>query len=202
MFLLHAKKNHVKKLIVASSAAVYGEGDPNFKLTEKSKTNPISPYGESKIKMEKGIEKIAAKSEIICIILRFFNIYGIGQSPEYAGVITKFLERIRNGKSLEVFGDGMQTRDFVSIQDIINSIHNAISYNKNGIFNIGSGKVITIKELAELMISLSEKKLSINYLPVKKGDIRNSEANISLAKKSLGYESRVELKNVIKQLLS
>jgi UDP-glucose 4-epimerase len=200
--LFSCKKNNVKKIIVASSAAVYGEGSPNVKLTEKSKTNPISPYGESKIKMEDEIKKIASECGINYIILRFFNIYGIGQSSEYAGVITKFLERIKNNESLKIFGDGMQTRDFVSIQDVINSIHNAISYNKNGVFNIASGKAITIRELAELMILLSEKKLSIQYLPPKKGDIRYSEAGISLAKENLGYDPKIELRDGIKKLLN
>lgn len=200
--LLSCKKNNVKKIIVASSAAVYGESIKNLKLTEKSKMNPISPYGESKIKMEKEVKKFATKNGINYIILRFFNIYGIGQSDEYAGVITKFLERIRNNEDLKIFGDGRQTRDFVAIQDVINAIHNAISYNKNELFNIASGKAITIKELAELMILLSEKKLDINYLPPKKGDIRYSEADISLANKNLGYISKIELKDGIKKLLN
>lgn len=200
--LLSCKKNNVKKIIVASSAAVYGESIKNLKLTEKSKMNPISPYGESKIKMEKEVKKFATKNGINYIILRFFNIYGIGQSDEYAGVITKFLERIRNNEDLKIFGDGRQTRDFVAIQDVINAIHNAISYNKNELFNIASGKAITIKELAELMILLSEKKLDINYLPPKKGDIRYSEADTSLANKNLGYVPKIELKDGIKKLLN
>lgn len=200
--LLSCKKNNVKKIIVASSAAVYGESIKNLKLTEKSKMNPISPYGESKIKMEKEVKKFATKNGINYIILRFFNIYGIGQSDEYAGVITKFLERIRNNEDLKIFGDGRQTRDFVAIQDVINAIHNAMSYNKNELFNIASGKAITIKELAELMILLSEKKLDINYLPPKKGDIRYSEADTSLANKNLGYVPKIELKDGIKKLLN
>ena len=195
------KKNQISKLIIASSAAVYGEGIPNFKLTEETKSNPISPYGESKIKMEEEVKNMLIKSKINYVILRFFNIYGVGQTPEYAGVITKFLERIKSNKTLEIFGDGMQTRDFVSIQDIINSIYCAITYDKNGTFNIGSGKTITIKKLAELMISLSGKKLDIHYLPSKKGDIRFSEADISSAKENLGYISKIELKDGIRELL-
>ena len=112
---------------MSSSAAVYGEGSPNVKLTEESKTNPISPYGESKVMMEQEVEKFVSEHEINCIILRFFNIYGIGQSDEYAGVITKFMKRIVQDRPLEIFGDGLQTRDFVGIADVINSIHNSIS---------------------------------------------------------------------------
>lgn len=199
--LLSCKKNHVKKLIVASSAAVYGEGNTNEKLTEESKMNPISPYGESKKIMEEEIEKFGKNCDFNYIILRFFNIYGIGQSSEYAGVITKFLDRIGKNEPLEIFGDGFQTRDFVHIQDVINSIHKAISYNKKGVFNIASGKVITINELAEIMITISRKDLKINHLSSKKGDIRNSVANISKAKENLEYNPQVELNTGIANLL-
>jgi len=196
------EKNHVKKLIVASSAAVYGEGNPNSKLTEKSETNPISPYGKSKIMMEEVIKKNALKYNIEYIVLRFFNIYGVGQSSEYAGVITKFLEKIQNGKNLMVFGDGMQTRDFVSIQDVINSILGVLSYNNHGIFNIASGITITIKELAEMMISSSKKNLEINYFPQKNGDIKHSEANISLAKEKFDFVPKINLKEGIRDLFN
>jgi UDP-glucose 4-epimerase len=199
--LIACKKHHVKKLIAASSAAVYGEGMPGLKLTEESKMEPISPYGQSKVKMEQEIKEFVSEYKINYIILRFFNIYGIGQTSEYSGVITKFMERIIQNKSLELFGDGLQTRDFVAVQDVIYSIHNAISSDKNGTYNIASGNAITIKELAELMISLSRKKLEIQYSPTKNGDIRYSQADISSAKDNLRYYPRVQLKEGIKALL-
>jgi len=198
--LLACKKNQVKKLIVASSAAVYGEGSPNIKCTEDSKINPTSPYGESKVIMEQEIKEFISKHNINCIILRFFNVYGVGQSPEYAGVITKFIKKIADNKPLEIFGDGMQTRDFVAIQDVVDSIYDAISNGKNGIYNIASGKVVTIKELAELMISMSGKDLDIQYVSPKKGDIKYSQADISLAKKELHYSPKFgldEIKNLL-----
>lgn len=199
--LVACKKNHVKKLIVASSAAVYGESLPGIKLTEYSKTEPISPYGESKVMMEREIKEFVVKHDINCIILRFFNIYGVGQSPEYAGVIMKFIKRIATNKPLEIFGDGMQTRDFVSIKDVINSIYDAIINGKNGTYNIASGKTVTIKELAEFMISLSGKDLEIIHNNAKKGDIRFSQADISLAKKELKYLPKYGLEE-IKNLLN
>jgi UDP-glucose 4-epimerase len=198
--LTACKKNNIKKLIVASSAAVYGEGTPNVKLTENLETNPISPYGESKVEMEQEIREFALKYDINYVILRFFNIYGVGQSDEYAGVITKFIEKIRQGKSLEIFGDGTQTRDFVAVEDVINSIHNSTSQNKSGIYNIASGKTITIKDLAEKIILLSGKKLEIQYTTAKKGDIMHSQADISLAKKEIEYFPKFGLDR-IKQLL-
>lgn len=194
--LIACEKNNIKKIIVASSAAVYGESLPGVKLTENSKTNPISPYGKSKVMMEREIRKFISKHNINCIVLRFFNIYGIGQSVEYAGVITKFINRIKANKSLEILGDGMQTRDFVSIKDVINSIYHAIENGKNGTYNIACGKAITIKELAEFMISLYGKNLEIIYNNAKKGDIKFSQADISLAKKELKYLPKFGLKDI------
>ena len=172
------------------------------KLTEESVMNPISPYGESKMQMEQNVKEFALKHDINYVILRFFNIYGIGQSPEYAGVITKFKENIIEEEPLQIFGDGLQTRDFVAIYDVIQSIHNASTYDKSGIFNIASGRVVTIKELAKQMILLSGKKLEIKFLAEKYGDIKHSQANISRAKNDIMYSPKFELKEGIKELLN
>jgi UDP-glucose 4-epimerase len=185
---------------VASSAAVYGESLSHVKLTENSKINPISPYGESKAVMEQKIGEFVSKHNINCVILRFFNIFGVDQSPEYAGVITKFIKKVANNEPLEIYGDGMQTRDFVAIQNVVDAIHKAILYGKSGTYNIASGKSVTIKELAEFMISSSGKNLKIQYVAPKKGDIRYSQADITLAKKELRYSPKVGLEE-IKNLL-
>ena len=198
--LIACEKNNVEKIILASSAAVYGEGIPKIKLTEESKINPISPYGKSKIKMELETRDFEIKNNLNCIILRFFNIYGIGQTPEYAGVITKFIERIKENKPLKIFGDGLQTRDFVVIDDVVNAINNAILYGKSGTYNIASGKTTTIKEIAELMISINGRELGIEYTNEQKGDIRNSEADISLAKTEIKYFPKFKLEK-IKEML-
>jgi UDP-glucose 4-epimerase len=190
------EKNHIRKIIVSSSAAVYGESLPNTKLTEKSETHPISPYGESKMRMETEIKRFVEKHDVNYIILRFFNIFGLGQSSEYAGVITKFIKKIEINKPLEIFGDGMQTRDFISINDVVDSIFYSLKNRKNQTYNIASGNPITIKYLAELMISAYKKDLKIIYNDVKKGDIRFSEADISLAKKELQYIPKYSIENI------
>jgi UDP-glucose 4-epimerase len=199
--LLSCKKNHVKKVIVSSSAAVYGEiKSSKIKLTENSETNPISPYGKSKLEMEKIVKEICLKHKINYVILRIFNIFGLGQSDEYAGVISKFLKNIKNDEQLKIFGDGTQTRDFVSVDDVITAIKNSTSYNKSGIFNIASGNIITIKKLAETMISLSEKNLKIKYLPQKIDDIKFSQADISSAKREINYSPKFEIKQIKKMM--
>ena len=195
------KKNNIKKLIVASSAAVYGENTSQIKLKEISKTNPISPYGESKLLMENEIKKFQLKNtNLKCIILRFFNIFGNGQSSEYAGVITKFIEKISKNESIEIFGNGLQERDFISIYDVIESIFNAMMNGTNGTYNIGSGKTITINDLAKVIISLSKKNIKISHLSPKKGDIKFSGADITLAKNEIKYSPKFNLEK-IKELL-
>ena len=198
--LIACKKNHIKKLIAASSAAVYGKGSENVKLTENSPMNPISPYGESKVRMEEEIRKFILEYKIDSVILRFFNIFGDWQSPEYAGVITKFIKKIKDKESLEIFGDGKQTRDFISVNDVTNSIYCAINDGSVGTYNIASGKAVTINELATLMISLSGKDLSIKNLDSKEGDVRYSQADIILSEKEINFSPKSGLAEIKKLL--
>jgi len=197
-------KHNIKNLIATSSAAVYGETQ-NLPISENHKTSPSSPYGESKLKMEQLIQSFLKKHNLNSIILRIFNVYGLGQTPEYAGVITKFLERISKNEPLEIFGNGQQTRDFVYIEDVVSALEKSIEKveeNHASIINIGSGKSTTIKNIAEQLIKLSRRKIEIKYSKQRKGDIRNSCANISLAKKYLHYNPKIEFNEGFKNLLN
>ncbi len=199
------KENQITNIIVASSAAVYGDcKDSKTYLSENLNTNPTSPYGESKLEMEQTFKSFSEQYGINTAILRFFNIYGVGQTPEYAGVITKFLQKIQENKPLEIYGDGLQTRDFVSIQDVVNSIYDTITNiegKRGNIYNIASGKSISINDLAKLMVSISEKDLNILHSSPKKGDIKFSHADIALAEKDLGYQPKIDLKDGIRNLM-
>ena len=116
------EKNKISKIIVASTAAVYQNVSEKTILNESSVTEPSSPYGSSKLEMENMINDFTQTHNVNAIILRLFNVYGIGQSPEYAGVITKFLSDIKSNNSLTIFGDGSQTRDFVHVNDVVSAI--------------------------------------------------------------------------------
>ena len=142
--------------------------------------------------------------EINSLILRVFNVYGPGQSDVYAGVISKFLYNISQNKPLVIFGDGSNTRDFVSVYDVVDVIHKSIDNiggKKGNCYNIASGKHISIKELAELMLSISGKKFEIKYESAKKGEVAHSQTLIELAKQDLGFIPSVELKDGLKKLL-
>ena len=154
--------------------------------------------------MEKHLQDFSKKYGINGIVLRFFNIYGKGQTEEYAGVITKFMKNISENKPLIIFGDGSNTRDFIAIEDVIESIHQAIEKiegKKGNCYNIAIGNYISIQELAELMLSISGKNLDIKYEPPKDGDIVHSQTTINLAQKELGFLPKVKLSDGLKKLL-
>jgi UDP-glucose 4-epimerase len=203
--LMAMSKNNIKNLIVASSAAIYTDlkNSQSFH-DEQSIAHPISPYGKSKLKMEKNLETYALKNKINCIILRFFNIYGIGQTTEYAGVISKFVTQIKNEEPLIIFGDGLQTRDFVYIDDVIESIIQSIKkikLNKFEIYNIGNGESISINSLADILLNLFGKKLEIIHKSLKKGDIRFSKSSIKKAELRLDYHPKISLIEGLKEFM-
>jgi UDP-glucose 4-epimerase len=196
-------KNNISNFITVSSAAVFGH-PMEFTLSEKSKTNPISPYGKSKLEMEKTVKKISEQYNVNSIVLRFFNVYGPNQNDAYAGVITKFLSCVCENKPLVIFGDGKATRDFIHIDDILDAIYLAIGHidSKRGkIYNIGTGKSVTIKQLANLMNTLSEKKLPIIYKDSRDGDILHSQTSIDLAINELDFFPKISLEIGLKKLI-
>ena len=194
----------VKNVIATSSAAVYGN-QKDLPISENSKTMPLSPYGATKLAMEHYMQAFAHSYDLNCIALRLFNVYGIGQSDAYAGVITRFMKNIKMKKSPIIFGDGSNTRDFVSVKDVVNAFKKSIKKiedSKGNVYNIASGKYVSIKKLAELMLDTSDIKLPIIYKKSRKGDIEHSQVSIELAKKHLGYIPKVELREGLQQLLN
>ena len=142
------KFNNISKIIVISSAAVYQNSDKP--VTEASIVEPLSPYGQSKLDME----KITIQSKINYTILRLFNVYGDGHT---SGVIANFKKNILENKPLIIFGDGKAIRDFIHIDDVVDGIILSIK-SKSGIYNIASGNGTSIGDLAKLLIQLSGNK--------------------------------------------
>ena len=196
-----SEKEGVSKFLFVSSAAVYGE--PNYlPVDENHPTNPISPYAESKLAGEK---ECLSQTALVSVVLRFFNVYGPKQGlNDYSGVITKFIDKIKEKQPLTIYGDGSQTRDFVYVQDIVNALILALQNNNvNGqVFNIGTGKAATIKELAQTMLALTSTKLEVINAPARTGDIKQSYANITKANKLLDYKPQYTLKKGLKELLN
>ena len=195
-------ENKIKKIIFASSAAVYM--DSEIPVNENVKTNPCSPYGKSKLVAEQKIKKISEEFSINAITLRMFNVYGKGQNYQYAGVISKFIKNVSKGKPIIINGDGKQTRDFVSIFDVVAAFDCAIKNlvgKKGNLYNIGTGNSISINELAKLILRIADKKIEIKYKEQNKDEIRNSVADIVLAKNELGFIAKQKLQDEIINLL-
>ena len=177
------KSNHISKIIVTSSAAVYKNS--NNSVDEVSTIKPLSPYGQSKLDME----KITIQSKINYIILRLFNVYGNGQT---AGVIANFEKNISGNDPLTIFGDGTAVRDFIHIDDVINGIILSMK-STSGIYNIASGNGTNISDLAKLFIQLSGKNSEIIHKSARDGEIIYSVANITKSKKELGFYPKISL---------
>ena len=191
-------QNKIKKIIFASSAAIYGDCKDN-PIAESSYSHPLSPYGQSKLDGEKIIQDTCKQNNINYVILRMFNVYGNGQNVQYAGVITKFLQNILQKKPIVIHGDGKQTRDFVSVYDVVDAFSCAIHANKNGIYNIASGRSLSINELADIVCKKFGEQ-EIIYKQRKQGDIQNSVADVTLAKNELGFFAKRKLDDEISSI--
>ena len=194
-----AKKNNFK-VVYASSSSVYGHQD-NVPILENFSKKPINPYGQTKLDDEILAEKYSELGTKI-IGLRYFNIFGKGQTIEYAGVITKFLDRIRDGKAPIIFGDGSQIRDFIYVKDIANANYLAMISNISNLHvNIGTGNAISILDLAKTMIHVSGLNLEPIISEALDGDIQKSHSDSSLAKNSFGWTSEMQLEDWLKDIL-
>jgi len=188
------------KVVYASSSSVYGHKQ-KMPIEENMETKPISPYGQTKLECEYLFEKYSKLGGSI-IGLRYFNIFGKGQTLEYAGVITKFIERLKEEKAPIIFGKGSQIRDFISVHDVAKANMMAMNCNESNLLvNIGSGKAISILELANMMIKISELKLNPIFMEALQGDIEKSHADVSLAKRSFGWESEITLQEWLNEII-
>ena len=172
MKLLSAANLHkIKKFIFASSAAVYGSKEGS--VSENDETNPNSPYGLDKLTCEKYIQMLCSLYNIDYLIFRFFNVYGEGQNSEYAGVITAFSKAAKFNQPLTIYGDGEQSRDFIKVNVLCDHISKLMIRQKvNEVINLGSGKSISINEIAKQFSS------NIIYKEARK-EVRHSCANIN-----------------------
>ena len=184
------KFNNISKIIVISSASVYQNSDKP--VTEASIVEPLSPYGQSKLDME----KIIMQSKIDYTILRLFNVYGDGHT---SGVITNFKKNILENKPLIIFGDGKAIRDFIHIDDVVNGIIISMK-SKSGIYNIASGNGTSINDLAKLFIQLSGKNSEIIHKSARDGEIIYSVANITKSQKELGFYPKTSLDDGLRTL--
>lgn len=224
------KKNGVKKFVLASSRAVYGEGkyqDSSAKIvypsnrrtdfmekgifemtdekgeimkplptSEDSKLHPTSFYGLTKLQQEQMVKLVCPTIAVDYVILRYQNVYGFGQSliNPYTGILSIFSSQILNGKYINIFEDGLPTRDFINIEDVVEATIRSLEMDaaNNQIINVGTGIATTVKSVAEHLVEKYQKDVSVlvtgNF---RIGDIRHNFADISLMKNLLNYQTKV-----------
>lgn len=189
------------KVVFASSSSIYGNSE-KIPIKETFPRKPINPYGMTKLEDEFLAEKYCLDGAKI-IGLRYFNVYGIGQTGTYAGVITKFLDRLKNSESPKIYGDGKQTRDFVFVEDVATANLAAMNSDaKSGFFNIGTGISTSILDLAYKMIKLFGLNVVPEFELSLEGDVRESQADISEAYSKLNWMAKTTLDNGLKVFIN
>ncbi len=183
----------VRRFVCAGSSSVYGDSEVLPK-DENMKPNPCSPYAISKLVMEHYCKVFSRLYGLETVVLRYFNVYGSRQDPDspYAAVIPSFVEALLRGERAKVFGDGEQSRDFTYVRDCVQA--NLIACRERRaageVFNIASGKRVVINDLYDVIAGLLGKEDRPTYEAPRPGDVRHSLADISKAKRLLGWEPR------------
>jgi len=185
------------KVVYASSSSVYGN-PIQVPIKESDDKNPFNPYAKTKLEDDELAEKYA-RNGLKVIGLRYFNVFGPGQSKEYAGVIKLFLERIQQGLPPLINGDGLQVRDFVYVDDVVNANMLAMESNVDGeFFNIGTNSVVSVLDLANMIIKFSGLKLKPIHRPPVPGDVKATQADITKAKMMLKWKPTTSIENWLK----
>jgi UDP-glucose 4-epimerase len=190
-----ARRAGARRVILSSSCAVYGNaGHP---VDETAETAPISPYAASKLAMEQAAKMMAAAFGLETVSLRYFNVYGPRQAPDspYAAAIPIFIHTMQSGRSPAIFGDGLQTRDFVFVGDVAraNLLAAEARVEPGAVFNIGSGRSVTIHEVVQTLRAQFPGLPDPSCGPPRPGDIRLSAGLIDRAGQALGYRPETAL---------
>jgi len=200
--VLDASRKYQTPVVYASSAAVYGD-NAEIPLKENSRLRPLTGYGADKLGSEQQALVASLVHGVPTVGMRFFNVYGPRQNPDspYSGVISIFVDRLLKGKSLTIFGDGEQTRDFIYVADVVCFLRAAMSKisRTSSVFNVCTGKSVTVNQLARMIMSITGNSVSLNHQMSRKGDIRVSVGDPGYAKQKLSVTAN---KTLIKGLIN
>ena len=199
--ILKLGKEYGFKIVYASSSCVYGN-PKKIPIKEGDDRKPINPYAQTKLEGEY-LAKKYSEIGVSVIGLRYFNVFGSRQSIEYAGVIKLFLEKIKQKMPPKINGDGLQTRDFVHIDDIVKANILAMDSDiKHEFFNVGTGNSISILDLANVIINASGLSLEPIHGPELSGDVRATQGDIALIRKLLNWEPKMRLSDWLTKIIS
>jgi len=200
--LVAAQKIGIEKLVYASSAAIYGEPS-EIPLTEQATKVQLSPYGLEKQVNEEYADMYYRVYGLKSLGQRFFNVFGPRQDPKspYAGVIALFVDRISAGEGVTVFGDGLQTRDFIYVGDVARANVAALQSDACGACNIATGKQTTLLDLIEVLASISGNSCDVSHVAPREGDIQHSLANPSRMRNELGLKAETSIEQGLRKLI-
>lgn len=199
-----ARRAKVRRLVYAASSSAYGD-QPGLLRTEADPLLPLSPYAAAKLAGEHYCKCCTAVYGIETVRLRFFNVFGPRQDAKspYSGVIALFIAAMNQGKVPIIFGDGLQTRDFVYVENVVQALILAAdaSAASGNVYNIGNGQGVTLIDLMRDLNELLATSIQPKFEPARAGDIRHSAADISLARRDLGYEPGVSFREGLARTL-
>ena len=191
--LLDVARQTDSQVVLASSAAIYGHPE-SVPVSEAAPKRPTSPYGVEKLANDQYAQVFADQYGLETVALRYFNIYGPRQTGQYSGVISVFLDQARAGDPITVEGEGDQTRDFVHVDDVVRANRLAAASDERGAaYNVGTGSSVTIRELAEIVRDVTGADVPIEHVDPRPNDIQRSCADVSKARRELGFEPTVSL---------
>jgi nucleoside-diphosphate-sugar epimerase len=200
--LVAARDAKVRRFVYAASSSAYGE-TPTLPKTEAMQPAPISPYGVTKYVGEIYAQVFGRVYGLENASVRFFNVFGPRQDPtsQYSGVLSRFMLAVIEGKQPVIYGDGEQSRDFTYIDNIVDETLRACEAKgaSGMVFNGGTGARITLNEVLKLLEKITGKKIEAKYDPPRTGDIRDSQADVSLAHKVLGYQPLVHFEEGLRR---
>ena len=188
-----ARRNNIKKFIYSASSSAYGDQE-KFPLEEDMRPNPMNPYAVQKLVGEYYGQVYTELFGVQVVSLRYFNVYGPGQSDDspYTGVITLFKKAVREGKPIEIHGNGKQSRDFTYVDDVVEANLAAFDSWATGVYNIGAGQAYSINQIADIIGGEKYEKVFVN---ARQGDPEKTLADIQKARMDLAWEPKTELKD-------
>ena len=199
--LAAARDQGVARAIVASSSSIYGNGA--LPRTESAPADPTSPYGVSKLAAERYAVTFSRVYGLETVALRYFNVYGPRQDPDshYAAVVPRFTSSLVAGDPVTIYGDGKQSRDFTYVTDVIDAnLLAAEAPDVSGtVLNVSAGRPVTVDALADALGELLGRPAERRYEPARPGDARHSWADLSRARRLLGYEPRFDLEEGLRR---
>jgi nucleoside-diphosphate-sugar epimerase len=203
--LLAARDAHVKRVVMAATAAAYGD-NPALPRVETQVPQPLSPYALTKLAGEYYGQIFHRIFGLEVVALRYFNIFGPRQNPQspYTGVLSKFIVAYLRGQTPTIFGDGEQSRDFTFVTNVVDATLRAClaPAAPGKIINVGTGRGSTLNQTIALLNQILGVQVTPQYAPARAGDVRHSTADISLARATLGYETRVSLEDGLRRTVA